>query len=88
MAISAKEWLKTGALLVLCLAAVLVHRAYGASLLHSQYWSGWTLLFVVMFLAIYNFRKKLTYLPFGAASWWLSAHVMAGASTFDQRSAP
>lgn len=78
MAISAKDWLKSAALLVLCLAAILVHRAYGASLLHSQYWSGWTLLALVIFLALYNFRKKLTFLPFGASSLWLQAHVLAG----------
>jgi hypothetical protein len=73
-----KAAFKAGFVLSLSATAILVYQAYGVSLLRTQYLSGWILLFLVMVLSLYNTRKKLTFLPIGAASAWLEAHILAG----------
>jgi len=40
--------------------------------------SGWLLLTLVLFLAAYNFRKKLPFLPLGSSATWLQLHIYAG----------
>jgi len=43
--------------------------------------TGYLLLAAVLFLALYNLRKKLPQLPFGRASTWLQAHIYVGLGT-------
>jgi hypothetical protein len=43
-----------------------------------DYLSGWALLAVMLFLALYNFRKKLPFLPLGSSELWLQLHVWVG----------
>jgi hypothetical protein len=43
--------------------------------------SGWLLLCMVVFLAAFNVRKKLTYPPLMKASTWLQMHVYIGVLT-------
>lgn len=43
--------------------------------------SGWGLLGFVVFLAIYNIRKKLTFLPLGRSALWLQFHIYIGLLT-------
>jgi len=43
--------------------------------------TGWCLLVVILALAVFNTRKKLSILPLGRASWWLKAHVAGGFAT-------
>lgn len=66
------------AVLALSFAVVLIYESYGVSLMRSQYLTGWTLLSLVIFLALYNVRKKLPFLPLGSASGWFRAHLLAG----------
>ncbi len=40
--------------------------------------SGWILLAVMLFLASYNLRKKLTYPPLLSSATWLQLHVYVG----------
>ena len=43
--------------------------------------SGYVLLAALLFLALYNFRKKLPVLPWTTSSAWLQSHVYVGLST-------
>jgi hypothetical protein len=40
--------------------------------------TGWTLLALMVFLAAFNWRKKLSMVPVGRASFWLGLHVVGG----------
>jgi hypothetical protein len=44
----------------------------------AAYDSGWLLLCLCAFLALYNLRKKLTYPPLLSSAAWLQLHVYAG----------
>jgi hypothetical protein len=51
---------------------------YDASLHQRAFLTGWVLLAVMVFLALFNVRKKITMLPLGSASSWLQLHVYGG----------
>ena len=51
---------------------------YDASLHQGAFLTGWVLLAVMVFLALFNVRKKITMLPLGSASSWLQLHVYCG----------
>ena len=57
-------------------SAVLLSRSL--SLRETAWVSGWVLLAVMLFLASYNLRKKLTYPPLFSSSTWLQLHVYVG----------
>ncbi len=40
--------------------------------------SGWLLLTLIIFLAAYNLRKKLPFLPLGSSAAWLQFHIYTG----------
>ena len=44
----------------------------------TAFLSGWTLAGVLLFLTLYNARKKLTYPPLLKSSTWLQLHVYVG----------
>lgn len=48
-----------------------------ASLRSTSHLSGWILFSIVLGLASFNARKKLPFLPLGAASTWLQLHIFA-----------
>jgi hypothetical protein len=58
--------------------ARLVRLAFG----HSSFATGWLLLTLMLFLAMYNSRKRISMLPLGKASTWLQLHVIGGFATF------
>jgi hypothetical protein len=60
----------------------LVYQAYSFTLFRTQYLSGWSLLLAIVFLAAYNVRKKLPFLPLAASSTWLQFHIYVGWFTF------
>jgi hypothetical protein len=43
--------------------------------------SGWLLFGTILFLAAYNLRKKLPFLPLGSSSTWLQFHIHVGLLT-------
>lgn len=63
-------------LLAAILASVTV--VYDISLRDSSFLTGWLLVGGIAFLAIYNARKKLPFLPLGRSAIWLQAHVYTG----------
>ncbi len=48
------------------------------SLRDTAFVSGWVLLGVILFLTLYNARKKLTYPPLLKSSTWLQMHLYVG----------
>lgn len=57
---------------------VLVFAVYDASLYRGPFFTGWVLLAVMGFLALFHLRKKITVLPLGSASTWAQLHIYAG----------
>ena len=57
---------------------VLVFAVYDASLYQGPFFTGWVLLAVMGFLALFHLRKKITVLPLGSASTWAQLHIYAG----------
>jgi hypothetical protein len=47
-----------------------------------DYLSGWALLAAMLFLAVYNGRKKLPFLPLGNSELWLQLHIWVGYFSF------
>jgi len=67
------------ALAVLAAAAVvLLNHLYYLSLRDASFVNGWMLLALMVFLALFNARKKLPMLPLLNASTWLQVHVYVG----------
>ncbi|MBL4701838.1 MAG: hypothetical protein JKX85_11340 [Phycisphaeraceae bacterium] len=64
-------------LLTLALAAglALLLIASNLSLRDTHYATGWALLGMILFLACYNLRKKLTYPPLLRSATWLQLHL-------------
>lgn len=60
---------------------VVVYLSYSLAMRRTDFWSGWTLFVLILFLALYNFRRKLPGLPLGSSAKWLQSHIYAGALT-------
>lgn len=54
------------------------HTAYDVSLFQPAFLTGWLLLSIILFLALYNVRKKLSMVPIGTAATWLQWHIYLG----------
>jgi hypothetical protein len=63
-------------------AAVWGYHRFAPQLAKFDYLSGWTLLLAILFLAGYNLRKKLPFLPLGSSESWLQFHIYVGYFTF------
>jgi hypothetical protein len=53
-------------------------RAQERSLTASAFSTGYLMLATVLFLALYNIRKKLPFLPLGSSAAWLQWHIYVG----------
>lgn len=70
---------------LLIVAVVLVFwqiARYGSHHREAALMSGWALLAVCLFLAMYSGRKKLPFLPIGNSRAWLQLHIYLGYLTF------
>jgi len=68
-------------LLLATLALWFLHRRYGAVWPAYAYLTGWGLFAVMLFLSVYNGRKKLPFLPLGSSETWLQLHIYLGLLT-------
>lgn len=77
-----KRRLRNTGLLIAALAG-LGWWVYGReeSLATSSFATGYLLLAAIVFLATYNVRKKLPFLPLGTSATWLQWHLYIGAGT-------
>jgi hypothetical protein len=67
-----------GFMLVALAAVWLWMRALERGLAASSFTSGYLLIAAVLFLALYNVRKKLPFLPLGSSAAWLQWHIYVG----------
>jgi hypothetical protein len=56
-------------------------RAQHSALRPTTFATGYLLLAAIGFLALYNVRKKLPFLPLGSSAAWLQAHLYVGMGT-------
>lgn len=74
----ARRWRNAALLAVCCFVLLLVEWNSSASIRSTTYWSGWVLCALIIVLALYNVRKKLSHLPLGKVSNWLQWHIYIG----------
>ncbi len=68
----------TGLVLMLLGIVWLVVRAQERQLDSSSFTTGYIMLAAMVFLALYNVRKKLPFLPLGSSATWLQWHIYVG----------
>jgi hypothetical protein len=74
---SRRAWNFAAAALAATLLGAVV-ALYDLSLRDATFLSGWALAVGVVFLALYNARKKLPFLPLIKSAYWLQAHLYVG----------
>jgi len=75
---TARRWLAGVVTAAVAAILALILLGYSISLHNTAYLSGWVLLAIILFLASYNVRKKLTYPPLLQSAMWLQLHIYAG----------
>jgi len=65
--------------LIIVAGLLLLDQLYRISLYSHDFVLGWGLAGLILFLLLFNLRKKLPFLPLGNASSWLQWHVYTGA---------
>jgi hypothetical protein len=76
---------RTFSICVTVLTAIIVLAVYtigSGTLRQHGFLSGWILLALIVFLALYNVRKALPFLPLGSSASWLQFHIYCGFLTF------
>jgi hypothetical protein len=71
-------WWNSILLVAASVLLIWLHGAHRRTLGRLDYFSGWALFAVILFLAIYNGRKKLPFLPLGNSETWLQIHIYVG----------
>jgi hypothetical protein len=74
-------WVSLIVFFALCAIFSFWNRIHGMTLAHPSLVSGWGLVVLMVFLTLYNLRKKLPFLPLTASSTWLQLHLYAGCLT-------
>jgi hypothetical protein len=73
-----RTWRNSLFLVAASAAIISLHSRYRSVWTGMDYLTGWALVGVVAFLAIYNGRKKLPFLPLGSSEAWLQLHIYIG----------
>ena len=73
-----RRWRNSLIAIVLGIALIAWHKAFDVALYQPAFLTGWVLLATIIFLALYNGRKKLSMVPLGTASSWLQWHIYLG----------
>jgi hypothetical protein len=66
------------AIVVLLSAFIWMETLYAGALRRASFFNGWVLIAGVVFLALFNVRKKLPMIPLGSASAWTRLHACLG----------
>jgi hypothetical protein len=77
-----RTWWNSIVLVAAAALFVWAHGAFRGRLGRLDYLTGWALLAVIVFLALYNGRKKLPFLPLGNSETWLQIHIYVGYLAF------
>lgn len=78
MNIKIRRKINTFIFLLLAAAVCVYFCKAGQTLTDITIISGWTLFGLMVFLATYNLRKRITFLPIGTSATWLQMHLYAG----------
>jgi hypothetical protein len=78
MILSKRRLSQVGIVLFAGFFILLLFSVASASLRSTSFLTGWLLFIVVIFLALYNGRKKLPFLPLGSSALWLNLHLYGG----------
>lgn len=73
-----RRWRNSLITIVAGMALIAWHKAFDVALYQPAFLTGWILLATIIFLALYNGRKKLSMVPLGTASSWLQWHIYLG----------
>lgn len=66
-------------LIIMCVVFYFAYSVWQASLKPTNFYTGWILAGCMIFLTLYNLRKKLTFLPaLGTSALWLQLHLYIG----------
>lgn len=80
---SRRRWRNSIATLVLIAILAAIVYAQNQSLNHASFLTGYLLIGSIVFLAAFNIRKKLPFIPgIGTAAAWMQLHIYVGLSTF------
>ena len=67
---------------IVCVVLYFAYSVWQASLKPTNFYTGWILAGCMIFLTLYNMRKKLTFLPMlGSSAMWLQFHLYIGIFT-------
>lgn len=81
--IPARRLISSLILIAICSILFLVLHHARQGLIHDAMISGYLLLGAIVFLTLFNLRKRLPFLPsIGSASMWMQLHIYVGLSTF------
>ena len=78
MTFTGRRYRNVAITLIVALALATWLRSYAGLLHHPQWLSGWLLIGIIIFLALYGVRKKLSMLPIGRSASWLQFHLYVG----------
>jgi hypothetical protein len=67
-----------GILIVVAAIVWFINHLYFITLHHTSFFTGWILYCSIIFLMLYNARKKLPFLPLGSSQTWLQFHLYVG----------
>ena len=73
-----RRWRNICVFVFLSILVLAVHFVLTMSMYPTAWVSGWVLVGVILGLASYNVRKKLTFIPLARSATWLQVHIYAG----------
>ena len=68
--------------LLVCVALAYALHIAQTAFENKQWFSGWLLVAMIIFLMVYNLRKKLSFLPLGGNAIWMQLHIYVGWTAF------
>ena len=80
--LAARRWYSLGVFALLAAVILALYAILSFSIHPTSFASGWTLWGLILALAAYNVRKRLTFLPLGSSSKWLQVHIYGGLLSF------
>lgn len=78
MTIAVRRRLNVALTILIGVILFLIFAVYDASLYQGSFLTGWVLLVLMAFLALFKMRKMVTVVPLGSANTWLQLHVYGG----------
>lgn len=76
-----RRWLAVLMLIAAIVGLLTVWREFDVFIPRMPYLTGWVLLLLMLFLTLYNGRKKLPFLPAIRSETWLQVHIYVGLFT-------